>query len=146
MRCKEVRRLLSAYIDGEISPAKRREIEEHLSYCLECKKELLVLEKLVKELHEIPEIIPSEDFSKRLWTKIAFEDGRNISSINWRKIFIFLGTAVIFLGLIFVVQSYFSQFLNKQNNTYVYYELHGKMINSTFTRENNLVELVLFRE
>lgn len=147
MRCKEVKRLLSAYIDGEISPEKRGEIEEHLSYCVDCKKELVLLEKLIKEIHNIPEMVPSEDFSEKLWIKMTLEGEKNRPFSLWKRVFIILGTAVVFLGLIFILQNYINQFLNKQNNNiYVYYELHGKMINYTFTRENNLVDLVLFRE
>ncbi|MFQ6041252.1 MAG: anti-sigma factor family protein, partial [Candidatus Poribacteria bacterium] len=36
MRCEKVKSELSAFIDGEISPKLRTEIEEHLRQCTDC--------------------------------------------------------------------------------------------------------------
>lgn len=145
MRCKEVRRLLSSYIDGEISIEKKQEIEEHLSYCFDCKRELILLEKIIKEIHTIPEISPSEDFSEKVWRKYILKENTT-SSINVKRFLLFLGAAVIFIGIIFVIHNYVNSILNRpEYNPYVYYELHGKMLTSTFTHENNLVDLVLYQ-
>ncbi|MFN4245729.1 MAG: family 20 glycosylhydrolase [Brevinematia bacterium] len=64
-----MKRLLSSYIDGEIAMDKKKEVEEHLSYCYECRKELIILKKILKEIHNIPEVSPSENFSEKLWIK-----------------------------------------------------------------------------
>ncbi len=36
MNCQDVIRELSEYLDGELSPEARRELEEHLRDCREC--------------------------------------------------------------------------------------------------------------
>lgn len=145
MRCREVKRLLSSYIDGEISTDKRQEIEEHLSYCIDCKRELIILEKIIKEIHNIPEILPSDDFSEKVWIKYISK--KDISSnLNFKKLLLLLGAAAIFISVVFIIRNRINSFINQpEHNPYIYYELHGKMLTSTFTPENNLVDLVLYR-
>lgn len=47
---------ISAYVDGELSPEKRTEVEEHLKFCEECRSEKDFFERLkaVKMLLEPP--------------------------------------------------------------------------------------------
>lgn len=40
MNCDEADRFLDAYLDGELEPAKRAELEEHLAGCPECQEKL----------------------------------------------------------------------------------------------------------
>jgi anti-sigma factor (TIGR02949 family) len=40
MNCDEADRFLDAYLDGELEPAKRAELEEHLAGCAECQEKL----------------------------------------------------------------------------------------------------------
>ena len=40
MNCEEADRFLDAYLDGELDPAKRAELEEHLAGCAECQQKL----------------------------------------------------------------------------------------------------------
>ena len=39
MRCKETRKVLSRYLDRELSSAERASVEEHLAQCPECRAE-----------------------------------------------------------------------------------------------------------
>ena len=38
--CKEIKRLLSAYADGELSDEERKAVDRHIKTCTECKKAL----------------------------------------------------------------------------------------------------------
>jgi anti-sigma factor (TIGR02949 family) len=40
MNCEEADRFLDAYLDGELEPAQRAELEEHLAGCPECRQKL----------------------------------------------------------------------------------------------------------
>ena len=40
MDCKDVSRLMAAYLDNEVTAEERRQIEAHLAGCLRCRKEL----------------------------------------------------------------------------------------------------------
>ena len=51
-----LRTLLSAYIDGEVSKAESRRVEEHLAGCRECVLELESLRATVGLLRELPEL------------------------------------------------------------------------------------------
>jgi anti-sigma factor (TIGR02949 family) len=46
MNCDEADRFLDAYLDGELEPDKRAELEEHLASCSECKQKLDRLRQL----------------------------------------------------------------------------------------------------
>jgi anti-sigma factor (TIGR02949 family) len=40
MNCEESDRFLDAYLDGELEPDKRAELDQHLAGCPECKQKL----------------------------------------------------------------------------------------------------------
>jgi anti-sigma factor (TIGR02949 family) len=46
MTCEEADRFLDAYLDGELEPDKRAELEQHLADCPECKQQLNRLRQL----------------------------------------------------------------------------------------------------
>jgi anti-sigma factor (TIGR02949 family) len=46
MSCEEADRFLDAYLDGELEPDKRAELEQHLAGCPECKQKLDRLRRL----------------------------------------------------------------------------------------------------
>lgn len=45
MRCEESISLMPAYLEGELSPEKIREFEDHLSTCLACQGKLFDLKR-----------------------------------------------------------------------------------------------------
>ena len=48
MKHEKIKELLSAYFDGELRDRDRQVIEQHLTTCEDCQKELFALEKLEK--------------------------------------------------------------------------------------------------
>jgi anti-sigma factor RsiW len=46
MTCHDYKDLMMGYLDNELSEEQRRQFEEHLSGCPECKKELEEFKKL----------------------------------------------------------------------------------------------------
>lgn len=61
MSCKLDKQLLYSLADNTIEPLERIFVEEHLKYCDECKKELVLSEKLEKELNEFEFEMPIPD-------------------------------------------------------------------------------------
>jgi anti-sigma factor (TIGR02949 family) len=45
MNCDDADRFLDAYVDGELEPAKKAELEQHLASCPECEKKLAHLRR-----------------------------------------------------------------------------------------------------
>ncbi|UCE97421.1 MAG: PD40 domain-containing protein [Dehalococcoidia bacterium] len=71
MDCKEITELLSSYIDEEVSPVEKRQIEKHLADCPLCREELEELSiaenKLRKTLHVVADHASDP---KNTWLKV----------------------------------------------------------------------------
>ena len=55
-RHKRLRTLLSSYMDGQVSPAEAKRVEEHLLTCDECRRDIETLRMSVEMLGELPEL------------------------------------------------------------------------------------------
>jgi len=66
MNCEQVKVLLSAYLDGELSGRLTRLVEKHLDECPECNLELAKLEKTVELLAGLPADTASPGFHQRV--------------------------------------------------------------------------------
>jgi len=74
MKCKIVRRKLVAYLDGELRGRQRMLIEEHLSRCDKCKKEVDSLVKTSNFLKNWKSIESSEGFEANFWRRVSSEE------------------------------------------------------------------------
>ena len=66
MRCQRVLSLLSAYMDGEASPADSRMLEKHLAGCASCSRELALLQVTARMLATAPEVEPPESLLEQI--------------------------------------------------------------------------------
>jgi anti-sigma factor RsiW len=76
MKCEQVSNELMAYVDGRISAAARRSVEEHLAGCSACRTRANEFRKVWSVLDEAPAIEPSFGFDARLRQRIAAEPRR----------------------------------------------------------------------
>ena len=85
MRCSHVRKLLSPYIDGELSEKKTEKIRDHVSHCTLCGEELQALQNLDTLSRETFAHEPSEaywaNFLPRLHRRIETAPPQS----NWEK-------------------------------------------------------------
>src|SRR5919199_1642583 len=58
-----VRDELSAYLDGELAPAARQAVDEHLAACAECRAELESLRQTRDLLRALPPVAPPRSFA-----------------------------------------------------------------------------------
>jgi len=73
MKCRKVRKNLSAYFDNQLQITDYRlQIEEHLRSCLSCQEEYNLLQRVDGLLERIEPIELTETFHPRLWQKIHF--------------------------------------------------------------------------
>jgi len=95
MNCKEICELLTAYLDGEVTPEEKTSIEAHLPGCPECHAELKALSATQVSLRGVltsmaEEVSPSteawEKVRARLDTKGSWLDGlhRLLTSRTWQ--------------------------------------------------------------
>jgi len=52
MKCSKVRKLVSAYLDGELGEARAREVEAHLAACSDCRAEAEAVRRTLDLLGE----------------------------------------------------------------------------------------------
>jgi anti-sigma factor (TIGR02949 family) len=70
MKCSQVQRKLSAYLDGEVTDNERKVIEEHIKTCTQCNEELTSLAELGTTLESLKGIQVPAYFRARLRQRI----------------------------------------------------------------------------
>jgi anti-sigma factor RsiW len=61
---------LTAYVDGELAPARRTEVEAHLGTCAECRSTEALLQRTLASLAALPEFKPSADTRRAVLAKV----------------------------------------------------------------------------
>lgn len=69
----EIKQLLAAYCDGDITPIERAWVDEHLSSCPSCRADLADLRISLKLVKNMPEAEPPEWLTSRIMANIADE-------------------------------------------------------------------------
>jgi hypothetical protein len=72
--CQDMRAQLSAYVDGELTPAERAEVDAHLASCPNCEQEVAELKTLAAGLAALPQLRPAPRFLAEVRRKIACDD------------------------------------------------------------------------
>lgn len=66
---------LTAYLDGELSPARMEEMARHLSSCPHCPKVLELLQGSMKAVSSLPRFSPSADVRRNVLNRIDEPEG-----------------------------------------------------------------------
>ena len=86
MKCNEIRELLSIYIDDMLEDELKSEVEKHIAFCPECKKEYEELKKLSQILSDLPEVPLPENFDQRIHDAlVASKEADNAVVIPMKK-------------------------------------------------------------
>ena len=80
--CQDIQPELSAYIDGELTPPKRAEVDAHLASCPRCQQELAELKTLTAGMAALPKLRPAPQFLADIRRKIA--RGDNPEAVTWQ--------------------------------------------------------------
>jgi anti-sigma factor RsiW len=75
MSCERIQDHLSPYLDGELAPAERAEVDAHLAACPECDDLLVRLRTALAAFSSFPEVDLSPELRTRL-AAIPEQDGR----------------------------------------------------------------------
>jgi len=70
MKCAEVKKYLSDYIDNSLNTDMKKRIEEHLRTCAVCSEELASLKSCLKRVSHLKEVDVPEDFLKKVHERI----------------------------------------------------------------------------
>jgi len=67
MNCKQIEKLLSPYLENELSQEKKSLVESHIKECPQCSELLSYMREAKNSLAEIPEIDVSQSLMKKLY-------------------------------------------------------------------------------
>jgi anti-sigma factor RsiW len=73
MECREIREIISAYVDGEALPEEARRVEEHLGECAECRADEKRMRALGVAVARTEAAVPP-DFRENLFARLEKED------------------------------------------------------------------------
>lgn len=76
MNCDVVKKLLSAFVDAELSPTQTRQVREHLAGCEQCMDRLLDLHCLDEKLESAREPSISDSFTDEVMNDVREVRGR----------------------------------------------------------------------
>lgn len=76
MNCRATKSLFSAFMEGELSEADRRRMNEHLERCERCSRDLEALRKTVTLLRWIPPIEADQGFTQSVMARVRAEEAR----------------------------------------------------------------------
>ena len=73
MECRRNPENIAAYVDDELGPAERAELEAHHADCTACREQVAAERRLGELFAALPEVQPPGDFEARFWARIARE-------------------------------------------------------------------------
>jgi len=97
MKCREVKRKLSAYMDGELDLHEKKMVETHLQSCAKCQHELKILKETWEEITNLPLPDPVPYFYTRL--KVRMEEREKKKRLNWVEQVLIPASAVAVIAL-----------------------------------------------
>lgn len=80
--CQDIQPELAAYVDGELTPPQRAEVDAHLASCPRCQQELAELKALAAGLAALPKRQPAPQFLADIRRKIA--RGDKPEAVTWQ--------------------------------------------------------------
>jgi DNA-binding FrmR family transcriptional regulator len=69
-KCRDVRKKLSAFQDGEVNQIQKESIETHLRSCRECKKQFTAMMHTYQSIDKLPQIEPDPIFTQQVIARI----------------------------------------------------------------------------
>lgn len=87
MLCRKFERKVSEYVDGILSDKEYQFWEKHIQHCPRCQETLRKTEKMISALSQLQDLVPSNDFHKKLRNSIAIKEIMSAESkkIGWFK-------------------------------------------------------------
>jgi hypothetical protein len=113
MRCREVSKAFTAYLDGEVTPSEHDLIQAHLAGCASCERELSTLSSSRQRVTSLlktraAQVAPSPQALSRLQASLAKQahpepQGDHRMKLRWRIALATAGAVVVAAGIIAAV-------------------------------------------
>jgi anti-sigma factor RsiW len=91
MRCAQAQELMTATVDGELSPRQRGAFEAHLASCAACRDELTATERMLAALEALPmetevPVLLEQETLRRVRIEAAEEAERRAANRWWTRL------------------------------------------------------------
>ena len=83
MKCADIEKRLSAYIENDIPSHERLIVEEHLKSCPHCSKSLADLRKAIKRVKSVEEMEPPAWLTQKIMAKVKEEAAPKKGILRW---------------------------------------------------------------
>ncbi len=102
--CNNYRELLSAYLDGDLSPGERTELLQHLSGCADCRKLLEEYRNAGSRIRGLPPVIVPDSLTAAVYMHTVDAPPRRLRTITSRMAYPTAAVAAVLL--VFVVAAF----------------------------------------
>ena len=107
MNCKEVRRNLSAYADGELALDKTQQVRAHIASCADCAAELDFLERLTRVSSDAFAKTPfNENLVNAAFSRITERKAVAVRSIAFRRVVLAAASILVVASIIILASLY----------------------------------------
>jgi len=86
MKCKDIKNLLSPYLEGELNKEERVKLESHLEGCPACKKELTLLEAAIKNVKDLEEVAAPVNLIDKINERLDKKSFQHRLSSIWERV------------------------------------------------------------
>ncbi len=115
MRCGQVKKIITVYMDGELGREEARLVKEHIASCAACRAELAAFEQSWAMLKDGDGIQPRPGYVSRFWTRVSEElpwqerIGKDIHESLWNRRLApaFVAACLVLVVGVFAVRNYF---------------------------------------
>ncbi len=115
MTCQEAKRSFLTYIDLELSSNLKKQMDDHLSDCAACQRELKLLAEIYRPAKEIQKIEPAPFLWQKLYLKISQHENRH-QAVPWLPVRLLpVGAQVVWI-LIFSISVLLGIYLGSSPN------------------------------
>jgi len=106
VNCKQLKEHIIDYLLGELDTMLEMRINEHLSVCENCKKEVENMETLFEKISDKKELLPHKKAFQLVKKRIKIENRFNHFSFIRRPIKLYYAIATLFLGILLTSLSF----------------------------------------
>src|SRR5512138_3324574 len=82
-KCQDIEHLLSLYAEGILTDAEKRAVEEHLTDCAACRKELAYLQKAGQLVDRLSPVEAPPWFEQKIMARVRKEAAKKNSAKKW---------------------------------------------------------------
>jgi anti-sigma factor RsiW len=108
MNCDWVKERIFSYLDEEVSPEDRGNIDAHLTVCPACAEEMACFTNIQQTARVLDELKPSDYFELRLKRRLEASPKFSILSLFWQRKLAWAFTLPVLVFLSFIVVRFYS--------------------------------------